>query len=208
VPTLRFRTARRLIDRPAEQIEVRLGDRSLVNPLSVAPRLVIIESLGSEFAKPACVAMLMLTWTVLPDPAALWMVIACPDVVTTAISLMISILKYLLARLGVGEAPQGGAVSAACDQLLSVCLSLPRVAINGITVVDAFARASGRMLASRRHLLEWVASPAGCVVNRLGIVGGSFPSEFAGMPTATGMSRYCRSAGAHRAIGPGSRPGA
>jgi cyclic beta-1,2-glucan synthetase len=121
-------------------------------PLSGIHRFLITEVALQEVSTPASLALLLLAWTVLPGPAALWTLLACPALLILAVSLPYHAVRIPLQRLRRRRGPGWG---AALDAAAAGLFAQVVLVYQAFLVVDALARVAWRLTVSRRHLLQW-----------------------------------------------------
>ena len=129
------------------------------NPLSIINRWKIFDNLRRSLVQPACLALLVGSWLLLPEFRAVSDVLVALVLVLPA---MIGLVDWLIARiskrawmsfLGEGRRETGAALGTAL-------LNLTLVPHQTVTSLDAIGRVLVRRTISHRRLLEWQTSRA------------------------------------------------
>ena len=131
--------------------------RTVANTLPVISRWKILDNLRRSLIPPALVLLLALGWSVLPGSPALW---------TTLVLLVLAFPAYIQFARSLGSHTAGVPLSehlrAERDTIMTslrqAVFSTLILAHQSVVMLDAIARATVRMLLTRRRLLEWVTA--------------------------------------------------
>lgn len=141
---------------------VRGGDGARrANPLRHVHRLVILEWVLTELARPASLVLLIAGWLALETHEVAWTLLVCPPLALLLARFAGSVPTFASMALrrafhpparggGFIRSLQGWMVNA-----LAIVFSLAMLPYEAVVVLDALCRAAWRMLVSRRHLLDW-----------------------------------------------------
>jgi cyclic beta-1,2-glucan synthetase len=131
------------------------------NPVPRIHRLVILEWILIELARPASLVLLVAGWMTLRAHAAVWTVLVCPPLALLLARMIGSALTYLTivshraSRPRVSRGRLLRSLHASGVAWFATVFSQAMLPYESMVVLDAFCRAAWRMLVSRRHLLDW-----------------------------------------------------
>ena len=131
--------------------------RTVANTLPVISRWKILDNLRRSLIPPALVLLLAAGWSVLPGSAALW---------TTLVALVLAFPAYIQVARSLGShvpgVPLREHLRAERDTIImslrQAVFSTFILAHQSVVMLDAIARATVRMLVTRRRLLEWMTA--------------------------------------------------
>ena len=129
------------------------GQHRLTNPLSTLSLWKIFDNLRRSLVPPALTLLLLLGWTVLPQPWLWTLVVIAILLLPSACALIVDLLQkppeVLLRQHLVAAA------SVAVQQAAHAALTLAFLPYEATVSLDAIARTVWRMLVTHRRLLEW-----------------------------------------------------
>jgi cellobiose phosphorylase len=133
--------------------------RSVRNPLSALSVLKIFDNLRRSLVPPALTLLLVIAWTMLPQPGLWTLAVVASILLPSACAVIVDLLRKpdavpLLQHLA---AIRDAGVMRAAQATLTLCFLVYEAAVN----LDAIARVVWRTLVSHRGLLEW--NPSGAV---------------------------------------------
>ncbi len=131
--------------------------RTVANTLPVISRWKILDNLRRSLIPPALVLLLAAGWSVLPGSAALW---------TTLVALVLAFPAYIQVARSLGShvsgVPLREHLRAERDTIImslrQAVFSTFILAHQSVVMLDAIARATVRMVVTRRRLLEWMTA--------------------------------------------------
>jgi cellobiose phosphorylase len=131
--------------------------RQVPNALPVISRWKILDNLRRSLIPPALVILLGLGWTVLPGSPAMWTTLA---MLVLAFPAYIQVARSLSSH--VAGVPLREHLRAERDTMLTslrqAVFSVVVLAHQSVMMLDAIVRVLGRLLLTRRRLLEWMTA--------------------------------------------------
>jgi hypothetical protein len=136
-------------------------DTRRANPLRPIHRLLILELALAELGRPASFLLLVAGWLALHAHGTAWTVLVFPPLALLLAQLLGTALAAVASMTGralhptprvAGPPP---ALRPLMGEAFAAVFSLALLPYEAIVVMDALCRATWRMLASRRHLLDW-----------------------------------------------------
>lgn len=130
--------------------------KAVRNPLSILSRWKVADNLRSSLVQPACLLLLILGWTMMPDPLP-WTLISLLILMSPAVVLFTGKLLKAPRRMLTARHWKGAAEEAANRLALNLydIIALP---FNAYNALDAIVRVHWRLFVSGKRLLEWEPS--------------------------------------------------
>ena len=126
------------------------------NPLSLLSQWKVFDNLRRSLVPAALTLLLLMGWTVL-SPAWLWTAVVVGIILLPCVIASLSDLANTPTELPFGQ-HLAGVAHAAWRHALQALLSLAFLPYEAYYCLDAIVRTLGRMLVTRRRLLEWKPS--------------------------------------------------
>jgi len=130
--------------------------RSRLNDVPALARWKLFDNLRRSLLAPATVALLVASWTALPGPAWAWTAIALAGMVMPIFAHLATLL--VRANEGAWIVDMRGAWSNLRTNLLQAGIKIALLAEQALLALEAIVRTLGRLIVTRRHLLEWEAA--------------------------------------------------
>ncbi|MFZ3171371.1 MAG: glucoamylase family protein [Carboxydocellales bacterium] len=125
------------------------------NPLSALSKWKIIDNLRRSLLNPCLIALIALGFAVLPGSSMVWLGLAVMVISFPALTYLAGGILAKSYHLMEGTKTQT-VMTGVSSGIYQACLQFLFIAYQGYLMVDAIVRTLGRVLVTRKNLLEWI----------------------------------------------------